>query len=229
MPKILYKYASRSRPENFFRGLVNIVTNSRLDYHVLATFDTNDESMNNLDVRKRLDAFKNLTYIFGESKNKIDAINRDMEFAPQFDILINTSDDMLFIQEGFDEQIEKDFAGDYDKVLHYDDGSQGSNCMTMSIIGREYYNRDKYIYDPRFESLWTDVVEQEKAKIRGCYKYMGDGNVLFRHLHPSFGLSRYDAQYNKTESIEVRTRDYETYLIAKKEYDPENLFPIRPI
>lgn len=216
MPRILYKYASRSRPENFFRGLVNIVTNSRLDYHVLATFDTNDESMNNLDVRKRLDAFKNLTYIFGTSKNKIDAINRDMEFAPSFDILINTSDDMLFIQEGFDEQIEKDFAGDYDQFLHYNDGNQKSVVSTMSIMGKAYYDRFNYIYHPSYESLESDVEATEVAKLLGKYKYMGDDRILFRHLHPSFGLSRYDAQYNRTEASDVRGRDL-TNLINRRD------------
>lgn len=214
--KILYKFASRSRPENFFRGLVNIVTNSRLDFHVLATFDTNDESMNTLDIRKRLDAFKNLTYIFGTSKNKIDAINRDMEFAPSFDILINTSDDMLFIQEGFDEQIEKDFAGDYDQFLHYNDGNQKSVVSTMSIMGKAYYDRFNYIYHPSYESLESDVEATEVAKLLGKYKYMGDDRILFRHLHPSFGLSRYDAQYNRTEASDVRGRDL-TNLINRRD------------
>lgn len=97
----------------------------------------------------------------------------------------------------------------------------------MSIIGRTYYNRDNFIYHPEFESLWVDIVAQEEAQIRGCYKFVNQN--IFLHLHPSFNDCAYDEQYRKTEDWHVRHRDYATYLRLKSEYDKDNRFPIRSI
>lgn len=211
--KILYKFASRSRPDNFFRGVENIYINSRnKDFQILASLDTDDLSMNNEDVIAKMKNYDKLYYVFGTSKNKIAAINRDLEFATEFDILINMSDDMMFIKEGYDIDIENDFNSNFDQFIHYNDGNQNSIVSTMSIMGKDYYNRFKYIYHPSYESLWCDCEATDVAKQLGKYKYMGDEKVLFRHLHPSFGLSRYDEQYKKTEAIDVRGRDHTNYI-----------------
>lgn len=213
MPKILYKFASRSRPENFFRGVENIYINSRnKDFQILASLDIDDTSMNNEEVIRKMKNYDKLYYIFGHSKNKIDAINRDMSLASEYDILINMSDDMLFVVEGFDETIEKDFAGDYDQFLHYNDGNQSGTVSTLSIMGKPYYERFKYIYHPSYESLWCDCEATEVAKQLGKHKYMGNDLILFRHLHPSFGLSRYDEQYKRTEHVDVRGRDHTNFI-----------------
>lgn len=231
--KILFKFASRSRPQKFLSCIKNIQENIHSDnYHILGTFDLDDLTMNNETVISKLKEIKNFTYIFGHSKNKINAINRDMDLINEWDILICFSDDMLFVCKNFDEMIRNDFKNyfpELDGVLHYNDSKQGANCMTMSIMGRKYYELDNFIYDPNFESLWCDVVAQEVAMKRNKYKYMGDEVVLFNHLHPSWGLCEYDEQYQKTESFPVRSKDYNTYLELKKEYDPENEFAIRSI
>ena len=144
--KILYKYASRSRPENFFRGVDNIYINSRIkDFQILATLDEDDLSMNNDEVRRRLKNYDKVYPVWGKSNNKIHAINRGMGHASEFDILINMSDDMMFIVDGFDVEIDKDFNNDLDLFLHYNDGNQRSVISTMSIMGKDYYNRFNYI------------------------------------------------------------------------------------
>jgi len=232
--KILFKYTTRSRRSNFLRGYDSIINNvTSDDYHVLISVDSNDATMFPLPVLKG-----NHTFVVGESKNKIDAINRDVnEFDYDWDIIVNMSDDMVFITKGFDEVIRDEFRGvmladgivyNYlDQVLHFPDQHQGENCMTMSIISRDYYNRDKFIYHPEFESLWVDIVAQEEAQIRGCYKFVNQN--IFLHLHPSFGDCNYDEQYRQTEDWGVRQRDYATYLRLKSEYDKDNRFPIRSI
>ena len=46
--KIVFKYTSRSRPDNFFRGLRSIIDNCvDNNYEVLCSFDEDDKSMNN--------------------------------------------------------------------------------------------------------------------------------------------------------------------------------------
>jgi len=203
--KILYKFTSRSRPEKFFKVLDNIAINSRIDnYHILITLDTDDTTMNNDDIRERIARYPNTYPIYGESKSKIDAINRDMVFAPDdWDILINLSDDMLFIEQGFDEIIVKDMQEafpDMDGFLHYNDGNQRDNVSTMSIMTKKYYDRFGYIYHPDYVSVECDVEATEVAHILGRHKYMGDDKVIFRHFHPAWGLAERDAQYNKWEA-----------------------------
>ena len=218
--KILYKYTSKSRSNNFFRGLDTIVRKSKSkEYEVLGTFDLDDGSMNNEDVIDRLRPYENLKYFFGHSENKIDAINRDMDLVDDWDILVNMSDDMIFTVDGFDDTIRRAFdCGD--RFIHFNDGNQRDNVCTMSIMGRAYYDRFKYIYHPSYESLWCDCEATEVAKLLGRYKYMGHSEVIFRHLHPSFGLSNYDEQYRKTEGMEVRSKDHETFLSRKdKNFD----------
>jgi len=225
--KILFKITTRSRRENFLRAVNSIVNNvaDKGQYHILISVDEDDATVMPLP-----ELTCPHTYKVGLSKNKIDAINRDVnEFTEycDWDILVNVSDDQVFTQAGFDDIIRDAFEYNLDQVLHFPDQHQGQNCMTMSILGRIYYERDKFIYHPEFESLWVDIVAQEEAQIRGCYKFVSQN--IFVHLHPSFGDCQYDQQYLMTEEWGVRQRDYATYLRLKSEYDKDNRFPIRGI
>ena len=213
--KILYQFASRSRPQNFFRGMDSIVRNSvNLDYRIHVVSDWDDHTMNDSTTIARLKDYPNTEICFGKSTSKINAINR----LPQVteDIIVNMSDDMLFTHNGFDEIIRqgfRDYFPDLDGAIHFPDGRQGANCMTMSIIGRKYFERDNYIYHPSYESLWCDLEAQEVAQSRGKYKYID--LQIFKHLHPSFGDAPMDAQYEKTESHQVRSKDEVVYRTRK--------------
>jgi len=226
--KILFKYATRSRPALFKRGMESIINNVASDnYHIVVSIDSDDQTMLSADLD-----YPNTTIFAGLSKNKIDAINRDMNYVKDWDIVVNMSDDMVFTQKGFDDIIRVELDKNLDQCLHFPDQYQGANCMTMSIMGRTYYERDNFIYNPVFESLWCDVVAQEIAQIRGCYKFVNKHFIT--HLHPSLGLAPYDEQAKKTEGTRedgwaIRKRDYDRYLELKKEYDPTNIFPIRQL
>lgn len=226
--KILFKLTSRSRPRQFFEALNSIIDNvsEGCQYAIICALDSDDPSATDyMSVVSKYNT-DNAFAFFGRSKNKIDAINRNIDSSTKWDILVNVSDDNRFIKKGFDLDIINAFDN-LDQCLHFPDQNQGTNCMTMSIIGRTYYERDGWIYNPAFESLWCDVVAQEVAQFRSCYKYVPVN--MFHHLHPSFGQGHYDEQYRRTEGIDVRTRDYKTYLRLKKEYDPLMLYPIRSI
>lgn len=211
--KFLIKLASRSRPKKFIQTLENIYSNIKSkDFLILASLDQDDTSMYNEEMFNSIRLYKNLMVCWGLSNNKIHAINRDLEMCQNFDILINMSDDMLFIEKGFDtiieEQMNKHFPSG-DCLLHFPDQNQGSNCMTMSIMDKKYFNRFGYIYNPEYESLECDVEAMEVGKRLGRYKYID--RVIFYHYHPSFGQAKYDEQYLKTESYAVRLKDKETY------------------
>ena len=235
---ILFKITTRSRRSNFLRAYDSIINNITSDnYHVLISVDEDDSTMFPLPT-----LVGNHTFAVGNSLNKVHAINRDVnDFSYKWDILVNVSDDQMFTVKGFDDIIRGEFMFTWqlsggkiydtttklNKVVHFPDQHQGANCMTMSIIGYDYYIKDMHIYNPEFESLWVDIVAQEQAQIRGCYKYVD--KQIFVHLHPSFGDCPYDEQYRKTEDWGVRQRDYATYLRLKANYDKLNQFPIRNI
>lgn len=219
---LLLKYATRSRPELFLRGLQSIYDNVTSDnYHILVSIDADDMTMNNFELVEKLKGKTNLTIIAGESKSKIDAINRDIEkFEYDWDMLINMSDDMIFNSKGFDDTIRGVFAIEeftkefnaFDRFIHFPDGNRSDLC-TMSIIGKDYYNRDKYIYNPEYKSLFCDDEAQQVAKIRGCYKYVD--TQIFEHLHPAYGKAVFDEQYQRTEAI-GNTEDVETFKRRKE-------------
>lgn len=184
------------------------------NYEVLVALDDDDATMNNDVVKQRISSYYFVRAIYGTSKSKIDAINRDMELSGDWDILVNMSDDMRITVDNFDEILRADFKKyfpDLDGVLHYNDGNQKSNVMTMSIMGRKYYDRFNYIYHPDYISLWSDCEATNVAKLLGKYKYMGDHPIWFRHMHPAFGLSESDEQYRKNESPEYWAKDEKTY------------------
>lgn len=217
--KILYKFASRSRPDKFIEGVENIFINSRnKNFIILASLDEDDITMNNPDMKEKLTRYEAKIYpVFGVSKNKVDAINRDLHLIPEFDILINFSDDMSFIEEGYDLIIEEEMKKHFpegDCLLHFPDQNQGDNCMTMSIMDKKYFDRFGYIYHPDYESIECDMEAQEVGKRIGRYKFIN--RRIFNHHHPSFQKTGYDYLYKRNEGLldgfAIRRRDKETYL-----------------
>lgn len=211
---ILHKFATRSRPEKFFTCLDNIINraNDKENMAILVTADMNDTTMFNPQVVERLKPYVEsgiVIPIFGESKSKIDAINRDMNKISLIDkikdwgILCNVSDDMEFIVDGYDEIIRNKFNEFYpnlDGNLHFNDGFTGDKVVTMSIMGRKYYERFNYIYHPSYISLWCDNEYTEVARRLNKIAYFH--TPIYRHNHPANikGLHR-DEQLIQTESF----------------------------
>lgn len=190
---ILFKLTTRSRPERAKEVIDSIRNNVDSDrYLILVSVDKNDDTAKILDFY--VQEYSNVLMVYGESKNKIDAINRDIQYFG-WDILVNVSDDTVFIQKGFDTVIRKAFIDhfpDYDGVVHFPDGNR-KDLLTMSIIGFKYYMRDKYIYHPDYVSLWCDNEAMDVAKIRG--KYIFIDNQIFEHKHWAYGKAICDNQY----------------------------------
>jgi hypothetical protein len=222
--KILFKYASRSRTQKFFVGLDNILTNlSDLNnFCILISLDIDDYSMNNKETINRLVEYVNkypekIIIKFGNSKNKIDAINRDVNEIKEkfnFDILVNFSDDMEFIEHSFDEIIRGKFFmfyPDTDGNIYFNDGFTGERLSTMSIIGRKYYDKFNYIYHPSYHSLWCDNEYTEVAKRSEKIIYFHER--IFNHNHPSNVGGFIDEQLIKTESFsDIDRQNYEQRL-----------------
>jgi hypothetical protein len=219
--KILFKFASRSRSNKFFAGIDNILSNlaDLNNFCILVSLDVDDATMNNPSVIARLTQYvekypQNFIIKFGYSKNKVDAINRDVNEIKSiynFDILVNFSDDMEFIQHSFDDNIRNKFFvhfPDTDGNIFYNDGFVADRLCTMSIIGRKYYDKFNYIYHPSYISLWCDNEYTEVAKRNHKLLYFNEN--IFRHNHPSNVGGFLDEQLIKTESFsEIDRQNYE--------------------
>jgi hypothetical protein len=219
--KILFKYASRSRTQKFFGGLENILNNlADLDnFCILISLDIDDTTMNNPTTIQKLTEYINkyperIVVKYGHSKSKIDAINRDVNELKDnfnFDILVNFSDDMEFIQHSFDEVIRNKFFVHYpdtDGNIYFNDGFVGDRLCTMSIIGRKYYDKFNYIYHPSYHSLWCDNEYTEVAKRNQKIIYFHEN--IYKHNHPANVGGFMDEQLIKTESYsEIDRQNYE--------------------
>jgi len=216
-PFKLFKFPSRGRPERFFKSLDSIVNNvSDVDYyHVACTLDSDDLTMNNPEVIKRIEGYKNVSIQWGTSKSKIDAVNSRMPDIP-FDILINHSDDMLFHTFGFDVMIGIDMMQhfpDMDGLLHYPDQDAKENLATMYIAGVNFYKKFGFIYDPRFLSVWCDNLVQSVAQYMGKYKYCGYQINL--HLNPAYGHLERDEMFNVQQGHWEHDQKLHDEIIAK--------------
>lgn len=169
---------------------------------ILVSIDQDDASMNNLEM---IEEIKCLGVIVekGFSKNKIDAVNRDIGiYIHNYDILLIGSDDMFPIVEGYDQIIIDEMVKAFPKLdgcLWFNDGHTGERLNTLPILSKTYYNKFKYVYHPSYQSLWADNEYTEVAKAANNIKYIDQ--VIIRHEHPDWGGKMpVDALYQKNNS-----------------------------
>jgi hypothetical protein len=186
---ILIKFPTRNRKDKFFKVL-NLYYDLLSDLNktnFLITIDEDDIGMNESSVLSSLDELPNLTYKVGKSKNKIDAVNRDI-VTENWDILLLASDDMIPKVKGYDEIIREKMIEsfpDTDGVLWFNDGNR-SDLNTLSILGLKYYKRFNYIYYPGYKSLYADNEFMDVANILKKQKYFNE--TIIHHEHPEFGF-----------------------------------------
>jgi hypothetical protein len=199
--KILFKYPTRGRPLKFFRALESYYDlMSGSDFEFIVTVDSDDVTMNNNQVISTLNQVPKLTYHFGNSKSKIEAINADMS-NKNFDILVLVSDDMIPEVKGYDDIIRSEMKSKYpdtDGVLWFFDGWR-KDLNTLCILGKKYYDRFEYIYHPSYKSFWCDMEFTEVANYLGRQSYYD--NVIIRHLHPDVVSSDLTARQKFAEIL----------------------------
>ncbi len=217
--KILFKFATRERPKKFFEGLNNILTylGNKIDYQILITADKNDPSMYNKDVLLRLKPYlknHNVKILFGDGNGGIEAVNRDINTADPWDILVHFSDDMEYLSVGFDNVIREKFDisfSNLDGNVFFNDGFSGDKVSTMPIIGREYYRRFGYALAPVYDFLFAHQEYTEVAIMLQRIKYFDLS--LYRHNHPTNVGGEVDTLLLHIK--EFWTKDQEKYLNRK--------------
>lgn len=157
--RILFKYPARGREEKFLSTLKKYHENliNKDDFQFLISIDEDDDILNTDAIKAAVDAFPNTKLVAGTSQGKIHAVNRDMDQADPWDIVVLVSDDMIPKMKGFDMLIRKDMKNhfpDLDGVLWYNDGHKGAELNTLCILGKTYYDRFGHIYWPGYKSLY---------------------------------------------------------------------------
>lgn len=215
--KLLYKFPSRERPNKFFAALDNIHELSTYDnFEILATLDIDDPTMANEEVKQRLLQYPKVRTIYGTSTGKIHSCNRDMEFAGEFDVLILMSDDQKFLVKGFDSLIVekmKEHFPDTDGVLHFPDSHGTWQLIVLSIMGRKYYQRFNYLYDPEYDSVYADNQFTDVSRILNKCVFVP--MRIYDHFHFIWNMCEKDDLYARNENPINYQRDNITYMRKK--------------
>jgi len=203
--RLLINYATRSRPEKFLNSLNNIYDTIQSDnYHILVKVDNDDTTMSNIVTRE----FKNVTFVIIPPVSKVFAINAAIPHSG-WDWLVNMSDDMRFMKKGWDEKMRENIRNRWGESLdffyHGNDNYQGDKLATMSIFGREYYERFFYVYAPCYKSLSCDAEAMYVAQVLGKWHYFPE--VLFSHDHPANNRGKSDALYRRNDSLHAYDKD----------------------
>jgi len=211
--KILVKWPTRSRPKKFLETLyVYQHLRSTDNVSFLVTIDADDNKMLQNDVINTLKMWGNLRYEIMQPAGKIAAINYGLDkVVDDYDIIVLASDDMVPEVKGWDARIMDDmhqFYPDLDGVLWYNDGYAKDTLNTLCILGRRYYERFGYIYNPEYKALWCDNEFMDVANQLGKQTYFPD--IIIRHQHPIWGHGRVD---------DLNQRDNNLYHEDKRTYE----------
>jgi len=193
--KLLIKFPTRNRKNKFFKVLKQY-QNLCEDFDntfFLITLDNDDETMKPSEVSDIFGTFKNIKVVYGNSNSKIHAINRDIELVDEWDIVLLASDDMTPKVKGYDNIIRnrmKEYYPNTDGILWFNDGHQGNKLNTLSILGKKYYDRFGYIYQPEYKSVWSDNEFMMVGNLLGKQTYLDE--VIIEHEHPDWGYGNRD-------------------------------------
>ena len=210
--KILFKFPSRGRPNRFKNIMINHLNHLsyKNEYKFIFTFDEDDEKMNNDDIRNFIKNL-NIDYeiFYGNSKTKIEAINKNLE-NQDFDILILLQDDMIAELKNYDEVICDIFyksENNLDCVIHFNTSTWSNLLDIWCVMGKKYYDRFNYIYNPNYKSIVADNEYTEVSRLL-------DKNI-FSELCPFFHNHNPNDEIGEKNN-EFNSDDYITYVKRKE-------------
>lgn len=210
---ILIKFPSRSRPKKLLYAYEKYISLARDSSRIktIISFDYDDISVTPELTEKLMKIHSQTLICIGPSLGKIGAVNRDMDKAGEYDILLLASDDMIPEFPGYDDLLREKMSEhfpDTDGVLWFNDGFQKHNLNTLCILGKKYYQRFGYIYHPSYKSLWCD--NEFTIVAHQLQKQIYFDTVIIRHLHPIITRTSSDQLYQENEKY--FNEDRETFM-----------------
>lgn len=221
MIPLLVKFPTRERPERFAAALDLLIAGcwhpDRV--HFLFTLDRNDPAAltNERIIQLRCWNVVPCSVVIGASASKIDAVNRDIPgFEYDWRTILVASDDML-ARDAWDvwaHDAMRHYYPDGDGCVWFSDGHQHHIC-TIPCMGRTYYDRFGYIYNPIYRSVFADDEQTHQATAMGRMTRLD--HVLMEHDHPAWNNAiRPDELYRRNESSATWAMDERTYHIRRK-------------
>jgi hypothetical protein len=177
------------------------------DYQIVVTLDIDDPEAITDEFKTKINTYPNLIPMWGISYGKISAINRDLIFFNDYDILVLLSDDM-HLRPGFDTEILKAFEDGFSGLAHFPDNIANERLCTFSVMDKKYLDLFGWIYNPIYDSVAADNEQHEVAVKLGRYKYVPVDIV--RHLHPAYGMAENDDLYRRNEAPVLYAKDLNT-------------------
>ena len=184
--KILIQFPVRNRFAKFCSTIDQYIqkasSENELIYNI--SIDDDDTEITEQKIKEYLKKYPKVNYIISVNKNtsKVQAINRVPENIV-FDVLLLASDDMIPKVMRYDLYISKYMQMKYphtDGVLWFFDGYQ-KRLNTLCILGKKYYDRFGYIYNPNYTSLWCDNEFMDVANILKKQTYID--TCIIKHEH----------------------------------------------
>jgi hypothetical protein len=185
--------------------------------YFLVSMDIDDPEMANAEINEKLLGYDNLQFVYGHSKSKIHAVNRDMDILHlDYDIILLASDDMIPQVQGYDSIISKTMLENYpdtDGILFFNDGYRKDELNTLCILGRKYYERFGYIYYPGYKSLFADNEFMQVGYLLNKQKYFDE--CIIKHEHPDNGFAGMKRDNIHFLNNKYYSLDEEVYLERK--------------
>lgn len=213
---IIIKFPTRNRPDKFKEifELYQSYLSKKHNVKFIVSMDSDDIKMNNDDIRNFLKKYENTEFYYGNSKSKVEAINADLNNLNNFDILILASDDMIPRQKYYDEIISNYMIQEFpdtDGVLAFKDGRRNDDLITFTIMGKKYFDRFNYIYNPAYTSVFCDNEFTDVAKLLNKVKYYDI--VMFEHGWANY--VGYDELMQRNENPLLYNKDHAIYLYRR--------------
>lgn len=214
--KLIIKFPTRVRSRKFLNVLSKYV--KLLDDKstpIIVSCDLDDESMKEDFVTEVVGQYDNVELQFNNNTSKIEAINHNMGNL-DFDIVLLASDDMVPHIKGFDRIIKDRMLSNYpdtDGVLWFNDGYKSNELNTLCILGKKYFDRFGYIYNPEYRSVWCDNEFMDVSKLLGKVTYFDE--VIIRHEHPDWGFGSMDNIH--MTNVKNESNDRATYERRKQQ------------
>lgn len=215
--RLLIKFPSRQRPDKLVsvtRQYAALATEKSL-LQFLMTLDVDDPTVTPDLIATLKSIHPAMDIRIGSSTGKIDAINRDMDTAPPFDIVLLASDDMIPIVRGYDSIIRNKMKTHYpntDGVLWFNDGYAGKKLNTLVCCGKAYFDRFGFLYNPLYKSFYCDNEFMDVAESLKKQTYFPE--VIIKHIHPANTAEvKSDALYDRNSKYYYE--DKRTYFSRK--------------
>ena len=225
--RILLKCPTRSRPQRVIQTLDKYIrlANQPSLLGIAVSCDADDASMTrNLvqeELRRTIGRAGWSQVFYSNNHSKIEACNADMDRIDYpWDIVVLVSDDMVPQIKGYDDIIRNHMLAkfpDTNGILWFNDGYQGDKLNTLCVYGRQFYQRQGYMYHPSYKSLFcdTELTDLCRTDYKDICLYVA--YCIIRHEHPGTGFAdRMDALYQANQRY--WNADMYNY-IARKRYD----------